>query len=75
MRRAIADSASALSGEARLRLTAGAVSISGRRLADQSFDRDLASFDVAGGFDQADAGGFIRLAGLRLADAPKAVAP
>ncbi|HUE29550.1 MAG TPA: argininosuccinate synthase, partial [Verrucomicrobiae bacterium] len=30
------------------------------------YDPKLASFDEAGGYQQADAGGFIRLSGLRL---------
>ena len=55
-----------VSGTARLRLHRGSVSVVGRKAAGSLYDPTLASFDEAGGYDQADAGGFIRLSGLRL---------
>jgi len=63
---AIDEAARAVSGTARLRLYRGAVTIVGRKAAGSLYDPTLASFDAAGGYDQADAGGFIRLSGLRL---------
>ena len=38
----------------------------GRRAPASLYDPRLASFDAAGGYQQADAAGFIRLSGLRL---------
>jgi argininosuccinate synthase len=42
------------------------VQIVGRKAPGSLYDPKLASFDEAGGYAQGDAGGFIRLAGLRL---------
>src|SRR5215469_5755667 len=55
-----------VSGVARLKLYKGGVWIAGRRSARSLYDPKLASFDQAGGYQQSDATGFIRLAGLRL---------
>jgi len=55
-----------VSGVARLKLYKGGVWIAGRRSSRSLYDPNLASFDEAGGYQQADAEGFIRLAGLRL---------
>jgi argininosuccinate synthase len=63
---AIDEAASPVSGTARLRLYRGGVTVVGRKAGGSLYDPTLASFDAAGGYDQADAGGFIRLAGLRL---------
>jgi argininosuccinate synthase len=63
---AIDEAARSVSGTARLRLYRGGVTVVGRKAAASLYDPSLASFDDAGGYDQADAGGFIRLAGLRL---------
>jgi len=55
-----------VSGVARLKLYKGGVWIAGRRSSRSLYDPSLASFEEAGGYQQADAEGFIRLAGLRL---------
>ena len=55
-----------VTGTARLKLYKGGVWIAGRRSARSLYDPSLASFEEAGGYQQADAEGFIRLAGLRL---------
>jgi argininosuccinate synthase len=63
---AIDEAARAVTGTARLRLYRGSVRTVGRRAPRSLYDPRLASFDEAGGYRQEDAGGFIRLAGLRL---------
>jgi len=63
---AIDEAARAVTGRARLRLYRGSVRIVGRRAPRSLYDPRLASFEEAGGYHQADAGGFIRLAALRL---------
>ena len=63
---AIDEAARAVTGTARLRLYRGSVSTVGRKAPRSLYDPKLASFDAAGGYRQEDAGGFIRLAGLRL---------
>jgi argininosuccinate synthase len=63
---AIDEAARAVTGTARLRLYRGSVRIVGRRAPRSLYDPRIASFDAAGGYRQEDAGGFIRLAGLRL---------
>jgi argininosuccinate synthase len=55
-----------VSGTARLKLYKGGVSIVGRRSNNSLYDPTIASFEEAGGYQQADAEGFIRLASLRL---------
>ncbi|HZP45310.1 MAG TPA: argininosuccinate synthase [Candidatus Binataceae bacterium] len=55
-----------VSGTARLKLYKGNVAIVGRRSDNSLYDPMMASFDEAGGYRQADAEGFIRLASLRL---------
>ena len=56
-----------VSGEVRLQLYRGAVTITGRRSPNSLYRARQASFEDDGGdFDPADAAGFIRLAGLRL---------
>ncbi len=55
-----------VSGVARLKLYKGGVWIAGRRSEHSLYDANLASFEQAGGYEQSDATGFIRLAGLRL---------
>ena len=66
LRAAIDASQRNVTGEARLRLYKGAVQVTGRRSPVSLYDTALVSFDEAGGYDQRDAGGFIRLQGLRL---------
>jgi argininosuccinate synthase len=63
---AVDEAARAVTGTARLRLYKGSVSVVGRKAPRSMYDPKLASFDEAGGYDQADATGFIRLSGLRL---------
>jgi argininosuccinate synthase len=66
LRAAIDASQRNVTGEARLRLYKGAVQVTGRRSPVSLYSASLSSFDEAGGYDQRDAGGFIRLQGLRL---------
>jgi argininosuccinate synthase len=63
---AIDEAARAVTGTARLRLYRGSVRTTGRKAPRSLYDPKLVSFDAAGGYRQEDAGGFIRLAGLRL---------
>ncbi len=63
---AVDDAARAVTGTARLRLYKGSVRTVGRAAPRSLYDPKLASFDEAGGYQQADASGFIRLSGLRL---------
>jgi len=68
LRAAIATSQENVTGEARLRLHKGGVHVTGRRSPVSLYSEALATFEEdAGAYDQADAGGFIRLQGLRLA--------
>ncbi|MGH7915893.1 MAG: argininosuccinate synthase [Candidatus Binataceae bacterium] len=60
------DTQKNVSGTARLKLYKGGVWIAGRRSPNSLYDPMLASFDEAGGYQQADAEGFIRLGALRL---------
>jgi argininosuccinate synthase len=53
-------------GTARLKLYKGGVWIVGRKSPNSLYDPVIASFEEAGGYDQSDAEGFIRLAGTRL---------
>jgi argininosuccinate synthase len=55
-----------VNGTARLRLYKGGVTIVGRKSPNSLYDPAIASFEEAGGYDQSDAEGFIRLAGTRL---------
>ena len=63
---AIDEAMRAVTGTARLRLYRGSVRIVGRQAPRSLYDPRLVSFDEAGGYRQEDAGGFIRLAALRL---------
>ena len=56
-----------VNGKVKLKLCKGNVIVVGRQSDDSLFDEDIATFeDDAGAYDQADAGGFIRLNALRL---------
>jgi argininosuccinate synthase len=57
-----------VSGEVRVRLYKGSVTVAGRRSASDSlFDERIATFEAdAGAYDQKDAGGFIKLNALRM---------
>ena len=63
----IDDSQQYVNGKVKLKLYKGNVIVAGRQSDDSLFDEDIATFeDDAGTYDQADAGGFIRLNALRL---------
>ena len=67
MRAAIDASQRDVSGDVRLRLYKGNVIVEGRRSPNSLYSEELATFEEdAGAYDQADAGAFIRLQGLRL---------
>ncbi|HET8656452.1 MAG TPA: argininosuccinate synthase [Longimicrobiaceae bacterium] len=55
-----------IDGRVRLQLYKGNVISQGRESTSSLYDRELSSMDVAGGYDQEDARGFIRLNALRL---------
>jgi argininosuccinate synthase len=55
-----------ISGEVRLRLFKGNVIMRGRTSTSSLYDQELSSMDIAGGYDQEDARGFIRINALRL---------
>ncbi len=62
----IDDAQKDVTGTARLKLFKGGVSIAGRRSPNSLYDPRIASFEEAGGYQQADAEGFIRLSAMRL---------
>jgi argininosuccinate synthase len=66
IRAAFDQSQQLIDGRVRLSLFKGNASVLGRESTSSLYDRELASMDVEGGYDQTDARGFIRLAGLRL---------
>ncbi|HTY55333.1 MAG TPA: argininosuccinate synthase [Candidatus Binataceae bacterium] len=55
-----------VTGTTRLKIYKGNVSIVGRKAPKSLYNPQLASFEVAGGYQQSDAEGFIRLNALRL---------
>jgi len=68
MRAAIESSQQNVSGEVRVKLYKGNVTILGRRSPVSLYSENLVTFEEdQGAYDQADAGGFIRLHGIRLA--------
>jgi argininosuccinate synthase len=62
----IDDTQKNVTGTARLKLFKGGVWIAGRKSPNSLYDPAIASFEEAGGYDQTDAEGFIRLGSLRL---------
>jgi argininosuccinate synthase len=62
----IDDTQKNVTGLARLKLFKGGVWIAGRKSPNSLYDPAIASFEEAGGYDQGDAEGFIRLGALRL---------
>jgi argininosuccinate synthase len=62
----IDDAQRSVEGVARLKLFKGNATIAGRKSSKSLYDSKIASFEEAGGYQQADAEGFIRLSGLRL---------
>jgi argininosuccinate synthase len=75
MQALIDDSQKNINGVARLKLFKGGVWIAGRSSPNSLYDPALASFEEAGGYNQADAEGFIRLAGMRLRALARATRP
>jgi argininosuccinate synthase len=56
-----------VNGVVRLKLYKGNVIVTGRKSDDSLFDSNIATFEEDGGtYNQADAGGFIKLNALRL---------
>ena len=66
IRAAFAQSEKLIDGTLSVRLFKGNVEILGRSSPSSLYDRELASMDVEGGYDQQDAKGFIRINALRL---------
>jgi argininosuccinate synthase len=66
LRAAVDKSQEHVSGEVRLRLFKGAVSVRGRRSPHSLYREDIATFEAGGTYDQRDATGFIKLNALRL---------
>jgi len=60
----IRESQEPVSGEIRLRLYKGNVEIDGRSSPNSLYDADIASMEGGGSYDQTDAEGFLRIAGL-----------
>lgn len=63
---AIDESQTHVTGEVRLKLYKGSVSVVGRASPYSLYNKELVGFDAAGGYNQADAEGFIKLNALRL---------
>ena len=57
-----------VSGTVRVKLYKGNCTVTGRRSSRSLYKKNLATFEEGQGFDQKDAGGFIRLNALRLAE-------
>ena len=55
-----------MTGTARIKLYKGTASVVGRKAPKSLYDPHMASFEGAGGYDQSDATGFIKLNALRL---------
>ena len=72
MRAAIDASQVNVTGDVRLKLYKGNVTVEGRRSPNSLYSEDLVTFEEdEGAYDQRDAGGFIRLQGLRRARTEK----
>lgn len=63
---AIAKANELIDGSVRLRLYKGSATPIARRSPSSLYNQDLSSMDIAGGFDQKDSTGFIRINSLRL---------
>ena len=57
---------SAVTGEARLTLYKGSVTVTGRRSPNSIYSEDIATFEADDVYDQSDAKGFINLNALRI---------
>ena len=62
----IDDTQKNVNGVTRLKLFKGLATIAGRKSPNSLYDMKMVSFEEAGGYQQADATGLIRLAGMRL---------
>ncbi len=62
----IDDASRNITGVCRLKLYKGSASIAGRRSENSLYNPKMVSFEESGGYDQTEATGFIKLAGLRL---------
>ena len=62
----IDNSQKRVSGTVRCKLYKGSVSVVGRQSPDSLYDRDIATFEEDGVYNQSDAEGFIKLTALRL---------
>lgn len=58
-----------VTGKVRVKLYKGNVTITGRESPDSLYDEAQSSMDIAGGYDQRDAKGFIKINALRLVNA------
>jgi argininosuccinate synthase len=68
LRAAVDQSQKTVNGEVRVKLFKGGVQVNGRRSPNSLYSEQLVTFEEdEGAYDQADATGFIRLQGLRLA--------
>ena len=63
---AVDAAAAAVTGVVRLKLYKGNATVTGRRAPGSLYDPRIVSFEAAGGYEQRDAEGFIRLSSLRL---------
>jgi argininosuccinate synthase len=63
---AVEESQRYVTGTVKLSLYKGNVTVKGRTSPQSLYDKDVASMDVHGGYDQKDAKGFIKLNALRL---------
>ncbi|MFA5688155.1 MAG: argininosuccinate synthase [Kiritimatiellales bacterium] len=63
---AITESQKMITGDVRVKLFKGGVHVCGRRSPYSLYNPEIVSFDEAGGYDQTDATGFIKLNALRL---------
>ena len=66
LQKAMDDAASVVTGTARLKLFKGNCIVVGRKAPKSLYNPKVASFEEAGGYNQSDATGFIRLNALRL---------
>ena len=66
LRAFVEESQKGVNGVARIRLFKGLASVVGRKSPNSLYNPELAGFETFASYDSADAGGFIRMNGLRL---------
>jgi argininosuccinate synthase len=66
LRAAIDKSQELIDGTVWLTLYKGNIMIDGRESPSSLYDKELSSMDIAGGFDQKDSAGFIKINAIRL---------